>query len=160
MRAIIFLRCPLLPTGKHSIKDAVEGVCSTGLGQRFVLSGLTGSSKAYVLAKAFLSSKKSILIVLPDNEVAEEFAKDLEFFLKKEDVKFYPATELLPFERQETHPEIAAKRMDFLHSLAKIGRSFDSTQTVPPSTLRQAQGSGRTDSFDPFGKLRAGPLSQ
>src|SRR3990170_5341295 len=133
---------------KHSIKDAVEGIVSTGSGERFVLSGLTGSSKAYILAKSFLSSKKPFLVVLPDNEIAEEFAHDLEFFLKKENIRFYPATELLPFERQETHPEIAAKRMEFLHSLAIIGRSFDSTQTVPPSPLRQAQGSGRTDSFD------------
>jgi len=131
---------------KHSIKDAVEGIVSTGSGERFVLSGLTGSSKAYILAKSFLSSKKPFLVVLPDNEIAEEFAHDLEFFLKKENIRFYPATELLPFERQETHPEIAAKRMEFLHSLAIIGRSFDSTSFDPSSA--SGGGSGRTDSFD------------
>src|SRR3989304_1965691 len=115
----------LLQAEKHSIKDAVEGIVSTGSGERFVLSGLTGSSKAYILAKSFLSSKKPFLVVLPDNEIAEEFAHDLEFFLKKENIRFYPATELLPFERQETHPEIAAKRMEFLHSLAETNRSFN-----------------------------------
>src|SRR3972149_1399325 len=72
----------LLPIEKHSIKDAVEGIVSAGLGERFVLPGLTGSSKAYILAKSFLSTKKSFLVVLPDNEIAEEFAHDLEFFLK------------------------------------------------------------------------------
>ncbi|VAW34953.1 Transcription-repair coupling factor, partial [hydrothermal vent metagenome] len=52
------------------------------------------------------------------------FASDLNFFLGREKVFFYPSSELLPFERQTIHPEISAKRVLFLHNVAKADRPF------------------------------------
>ncbi|MBI5559690.1 MAG: transcription-repair coupling factor [Deltaproteobacteria bacterium] len=104
-------------------KKVAGGISSLQPGQRFVLSGLTGSSKAYFLAAALRSIKKPILAVLPDEEGAEGFASDLRFFLSGE-VFFYPSTELLPFEPQSPHPEISAKRIEFLHNLVCEEKPF------------------------------------
>ncbi len=108
-----------------NIKKASASIVSLGLGQQFVLSGLVGSSRAYFIAKTFLDSflkaKKSLLIVLRSQDEAEAMARDLNFFLGRGKVLFYPSSELLPFERQTIHPEISAKRVLFLHNICKAG---------------------------------------
>jgi transcription-repair coupling factor (superfamily II helicase) len=102
---------------KDPFKAAIGGITSLAPGERFVLSGLVGSSKAYLLSKAFLSSGKPFIAILPDQERAEGFSKDLRFFLNNEKVLFYPSPEILPFESQPPHPEIRAQRIAFLFKL-------------------------------------------
>jgi transcription-repair coupling factor (superfamily II helicase) len=100
------------------IDKAVEGVSSTKAGERCVLRGLFGSSKAYELSKTFKKSGKPILAVLPTEAKAREFSKDLEFFLgKSTPVLYYPTTEQIPFDFQPTHPDIIASRAEFLYNL-------------------------------------------
>jgi transcription-repair coupling factor (superfamily II helicase) len=105
------------PTSKDPFKAAMGGISRLAPGQRFVLSGLFGSSRAYLLTKTFLTKKKPILAVLPDQEGAEDFSRDLRFFLGNEKVLFYPSPEILPFESQPPHPEIRAARVEFLFKL-------------------------------------------
>lgn len=109
-----------------SLKGAIEGISSLkkgAEGDECVLHGLPGSSKAFLLSKVFLKSKRPILALLPSGELAEDFARDLRFFLNKEEVLYYPSTELLPFEAQTIDPDITGERISFLHSLAKAEKS-------------------------------------
>ncbi|MBI5598422.1 MAG: transcription-repair coupling factor [Deltaproteobacteria bacterium] len=112
------------PFNTDPFLKAIEAVSSLAKGRRFVLSGLFGSSsKAYLVSKVFCSAHRPILAVLPDEEAAEEFSNDLRFFLG-DAVLFYPSTELLPFEVQPLHPDIAAKRISFLHALLSPEKPF------------------------------------
>lgn len=91
-------------------------------GERCVLSGLLGSSKAFFIASLFnsqLSTPNSLLIISPAQEEAETLAKDINFFLREEAAIFYPPCEVLPFEPQSPHPDISASRTDILYNLAQ-----------------------------------------
>jgi len=107
------------PTKESPVKKASASIASLGLGQEFVLCGLVGSARAYLIADTFLRIKKSLVVVLHSQDEAERFAGDLNFFLGRENVLFYPSSELLPFEQQTIHPEISAKRVLFLHNIAE-----------------------------------------
>ncbi|MBI1912426.1 MAG: transcription-repair coupling factor [Deltaproteobacteria bacterium] len=103
----------------YSLKVASEHISALKPGSEFTLTGLFGSSKAYLLASAFNSLRKPILAILPDQESAEDFADDIKFFLKPEDVFLYPCPEVLPFEQQPAHQEIQSARMELLFNLLK-----------------------------------------
>ncbi|OGQ48415.1 MAG: transcription-repair coupling factor [Deltaproteobacteria bacterium RIFCSPLOWO2_02_44_9] len=91
-------------------------------GERCVLSGLLGSSKAFFIASLLRtpnSELRTILIVSPTQEEAETLAKDINFFLREEVTLFYPPCEVLPFEPQSPHPDISASRTDILYNIAQ-----------------------------------------
>lgn len=116
----------------NPFQKAVRGVSSLGPGERFVLCGLTGASKAWLLSRAFRSDRsRPFLVVLSDQERAESFAADLRFFLGTEEVLFYPSSELLPFEVQTIHPDISARRILFLHSILAAERPFVAVTAAP-----------------------------
>ncbi len=101
---------------EHSIKSAVFEASTLKPGQNLRLHGLHGSSKAFLLASAFKSLKRPLLVVLPAQEAAEDFTDDLKFFLPGQ-VYIYPSTELLPFEPHPAHQEIMASRVELLFRL-------------------------------------------
>src|SRR3989338_3855338 len=91
-------------------------------GERCVLSGLLGSSKAFFIAsllRTLNSELRTILIVSPTQEEAETLAKDINFFFGEEAAIFYPPCEVLPFEPQSPHPDISASRTDILYNIAQ-----------------------------------------
>ncbi|MCK4738515.1 MAG: transcription-repair coupling factor [Deltaproteobacteria bacterium] len=102
---------------KNPLLVAERGLSSLVRGQRCVLSGLVGSSRAYCLASLFRKSNKPFFVILPTADEAESFAKDLAFFIGKENVLYYPITELLPFETEEPHPDITGARLECLYTL-------------------------------------------
>ena len=108
---------------------ASASITALGSGEEFALGGLTGSARAYFIAKTFLrnfsKTNKNLLVVLRSQDEAEKMASDLNFFLGRSNVLFYPSSELLPFERQTIHPEISAKRVLFLHNIAQTTPSTD-----------------------------------
>ncbi|MBI5233002.1 MAG: transcription-repair coupling factor, partial [Deltaproteobacteria bacterium] len=94
-----------------------------GCGAKTLFYGLSGSSKAYVLASLYKTRKKPILAILPTDEEAEAFASELRFFLGNDHIQHFPSTETLPYDTQPIHPEIAALRLELLYKLA-AGRTF------------------------------------
>ncbi|MBI3754268.1 MAG: transcription-repair coupling factor [Deltaproteobacteria bacterium] len=100
------------------------------------LSGLLGSSKAFFIARLFQSQDpapasfkqgsnlKSFLIITPNQEEAEHFTKDINFFLGENAALLYPSWEILPFEAQSPHPDIVAARIDILYKLAHGHRNI------------------------------------
>src|SRR3990170_4485777 len=118
----------------YTFREAVKQAQGLGAGSQLNLTGLYGSSRAYLLAEAFRAMKKPVLAVLPGPEEAEAFAEDLRFFLGREEVLVYPSPEILPFELQPPHQDIQAQRMEvFFNLLAK--RPF--VVVTPASTLLQ-----------------------
>lgn len=101
----------------YSIKDALRDAFQLGPGARMSISGLYGSSRAYLLSAIFRELGKPLLAVTEGPESAEAFAGDLRFFLGSEDVLLYPAPEVLPFEPQPAHQDIQARRMEALFRL-------------------------------------------
>jgi len=118
----------------YQFREAVGLSQGLASGEELVLTGLYGSSRAYLLAEAFRSKRRSVLAVLPGPEEAEAFAEDLRFFLGGEDVLVYPAPEILPFELQSAHQDIQAQRMEVFFNLLS-GRPF--IAVAPASNLLQ-----------------------
>ena len=104
----------------YSIERAVFAVSGLEAGAGVTLSGLAGSAQAFFLASVFKAERRPLLAVLPTAEAAEGFCSDLKFFLGAEDVSFYPATEVLPFDTQPIHQEILASRTEFLFKLLDV----------------------------------------
>jgi transcription-repair coupling factor (superfamily II helicase) len=59
--------------------------------QNFYVHGISGSSKAFLIAYCFLKEKKLNCIVLPDKESASYFYDDLVNILGDKDVLFFPS---------------------------------------------------------------------
>ena len=124
---------------------ALGGISEVSPGDRCVLSSLYGSSSAFLLAKAYIGQSRSILVVLPTLEEAEEFKCDLDFFLGSGEAIFFPPTERLAFEESFTHPELMARRLEFLYKLTKKENFIAVTTTstliervIPKSALKSA----------------------
>ena len=84
----------------NTFHKALEAISTLKSGQRCVLSGLLGSSKAFFIASLLRtpnSELRTILIVSPTQEEAETLVKDINFFLREEVTLFYPPCEVLPF---------------------------------------------------------------
>ncbi len=124
----------------NTFLKALEAISTLKSGERCALSGLLGSSKAFFIASLFQSqgpvpasspikdfvdkfkqgsNLKSVLIIVPTQEEAENLAKDINFFLGRNIALFYPSWEILPFEAQSPHPDIIAARIDILYKLAQ-----------------------------------------
>jgi transcription-repair coupling factor (superfamily II helicase) len=91
---------------------------STGQSET-VISGLAGSSLAYLLTALARKSARPVLVISSGRERAEELMGDLEFF-GVNTVYHFPAWENLPYEPEEPHTEIAARQLDAYGALLRI----------------------------------------
>jgi transcription-repair coupling factor (superfamily II helicase) len=85
------------------------------------LTGLIGSSKAYILSHWREQIKGSLLIVVPHLRNAESLIEDLRFFQKETNgLSFlFPQWETLPYDDIPPHPEIIRERVNCLFSLLR-----------------------------------------
>src|SRR4030065_838998 len=85
------------------------------------LTGLKGSSKAYLLALWREKIRGLFLIVVPRLQDAESLLEDLRFFQKDEKIPslLFPPWETLPYDKIGPHPEIIQERVKCLFSLLK-----------------------------------------
>ena len=85
------------------------------------LTGLIGSSKAYVLSHWREKVKGALLIVVPHLRNAESLIEDLRFFQKETDASslLFPQWETLPYDDISPHPEIIRERVNCLYSLLR-----------------------------------------
>ncbi|MEE9542830.1 MAG: DEAD/DEAH box helicase, partial [Thermodesulfobacteriota bacterium] len=114
------------------LKGVLGGIQSLPPGEKCVFSSLYGSSSAFLLARSFIENPRPVIVILPTLEEAEEFAGDLNFFLKKGNALLLPPTERLAFEPSFTHPELMARRLEVLFRLSNC-ESFIAVTTA--STL-------------------------
>lgn len=85
------------------------------------LTGLKGSSKAYLLALWLEKTKGPFLIIVPHLQDAESLLGDFRFFQKDETIPslLFPPWETLPYDKIAPHPEIIRERVKCLFSLLK-----------------------------------------
>ena len=85
------------------------------------LTGLIGSSKAYILSHWREQIKGPLLIVVPHLRNAESLIEDLRFFQKETNGLFllFPQWETLPYDDIPPHPEIIRERVNCLFSLLR-----------------------------------------
>ena len=107
---------------ESSFQDALDTLKRLEKGDDLIVSGLKGSSIAYLFSSFFKNTKKPILIILPDPEVAEKICEDITFFVGDESkVLYYPPWEVLPYDKLSPYPEIVGKRLDVLVRLFQGG---------------------------------------
>ncbi|OGP71074.1 MAG: transcription-repair coupling factor [Deltaproteobacteria bacterium RBG_16_50_11] len=85
------------------------------------LTGLKGSSKAYLLSLWRERIRKPLLIIVPLPRDAEILLEDLRFFQNETDDSLYlfPPWETLPYDDIPPHPEIIRERVKALFSLLR-----------------------------------------
>jgi transcription-repair coupling factor (superfamily II helicase) len=81
--------------------------------QSIGLTGLKGSSKAYLLALWQEKITGPFLIIVPRLQDAESLLEDLHFFQKNEKIPslLFPPWETLPYDKIPPHPEIIQERI-------------------------------------------------
>ncbi|RPJ06655.1 MAG: hypothetical protein EHM36_06705, partial [Deltaproteobacteria bacterium] len=100
------------------------------------LTGLRGSSKAYVLSRWRERRKGAILVIVPDTERAEAFYDDLRFFQRNGEApsSLFPSWETLPYDGIPPHPEIVRERVK---SLFSVMRKAEAVVISPVRALMQ-----------------------
>ncbi len=89
--------------------------------RRIGLTGLAGSSKAYLLSHWRERVSRPLLIIVPHLRRAESLLEDLRFFQKEPGalLRLFPEWETLPYDEIPPHPEIVRERVQCLYSLLR-----------------------------------------
>ncbi|HOP03571.1 MAG TPA: transcription-repair coupling factor [Tenuifilaceae bacterium] len=106
-------------------KQEVELLCenlNTESLARIRLKGLAGSSRAFVVAAAFLRNGATSLIVMNDKEEAAFFYNDLAQFLESDKLFFFPSSYKRSVQYKQILPEATIQRTDVLNSLSSISK--------------------------------------
>lgn len=93
--------------------------------------GLSGSTRAYTLARLFRETRQSVLVIVPDKKQAKTLCSDLEFFLHDmpksgpdklwdSHIVEFPSYHILGFKGISFHCETAARRITTLYRLLNL----------------------------------------
>jgi transcription-repair coupling factor (superfamily II helicase) len=95
--------------------------------------GVTGSEKAYLIARIYDRHLRPIVVLAPTAKAAEEFLEDLKFFnpVGKSKIFHFPAYNILPYKSLAYHSETAANRIRILYQLLE--------RKVPPIVVTSIQ---------------------
>lgn len=85
--------------------------------QHISVKGSAGSSVSLFAAELFLAQQKTILFLLDDKENALYANTELEDILRKENVLYFPATHLEPYQIEKTQNANLVLRTEVLHKL-------------------------------------------
>jgi len=83
----------------------------------FRLEGLSGSMEALVIAALYRNMKKNFLILVNDKEEALYFMNDLQTFLPKKEILFFPASYKRPYQIEEIDNANVLMRAETLNAL-------------------------------------------
>ena len=76
------------------------------------LSGIHGAGLAFVLASQWRKQKQTVLIIVPTDKIAAALYNDLQVFLGKEQISYFPDLGTLPYEDISPSYFTLAKRID------------------------------------------------
>ncbi len=99
--------------------------------RRVECTGLSGASAAYMAARLFAGTGRSLVIIVPDEKAAERMMGDIRFFAE-DGLKIlnFPSYNVSPFQLLSYNSDIAAKRIDTLYRLLN-----DGTPTIVVATI-------------------------
>jgi transcription-repair coupling factor (superfamily II helicase) len=84
---------------------------------RYRLEGLSGSLDALVMAALYQNLKRNFLIIAKDKEEALYFMNDLQTFLPRKDILFFPASYKRPYQMEEIDNANVLMRAETLNEL-------------------------------------------
>ena len=95
-------------------------------------SGISGSERAYLVAKLYQQVKKTIVVILPAPGDAEKFLVDLQFFLQLDEnsLLMFPEYNIQPFKLLSYHNETASARMNVLYRMIQTDQPLIVVTTV------------------------------
>lgn len=85
--------------------------------QHISVKGFAGSSPSVFAAELFLTQKKTILFIIEDKEEALYITSEMEDLLGKENVLYFPATHLEPYQIEKTQNANLVLRTEVLNKL-------------------------------------------
>lgn len=108
---------------ENKIRDSYDWFESFVLerGKSIGLTGLGGSSKAFILSNLRKKVKGAFLIIVPHLNNAQALVEDIIFFDKDLDtsVLLFPQWESLPYDEISPHPDVLSKRVRSLYSILR-----------------------------------------
>ncbi|MGB6268115.1 MAG: transcription-repair coupling factor [Olleya sp.] len=81
------------------------------------LKGLVGSSLSYIITQTFKQTELPFLLIFNDKEEAAFYLNDLEQFINKKDVLFYPGSYRRPYQIEETDNANVLLRAEVLNRI-------------------------------------------
>ncbi|MBF8808653.1 MAG: transcription-repair coupling factor [Enterococcus lacertideformus] len=84
---------------------------------RQLLTGLAGSAKTLLFARAFKKTKKNLIVLIPNLYYANQLAEDLQHILPQEQIHSFPVDEVLSAEMAFSSPEARRERVSTLNAL-------------------------------------------
>ena len=103
---------------------------------RLGVAGLSGSSKAIVVAKVFQKTPVTHIVVIPEKEDAAYFYNDLVSLAGEESVFFFPSTYKRSVQYEQTEPANIVLRTEVLNQLAS-GKRKGIIVTYPESVMEK-----------------------
>jgi len=89
---------------------------------RLTLTGLTGSSPAFLLTRLLAETKGVYLAVAADGDGAEELCRELRFYADRpEEILLFPAWDCALLENASPHPDVTGERLSTLFRLLDKG---------------------------------------
>jgi transcription-repair coupling factor (superfamily II helicase) len=118
----------LQPLLEHaSVRAAVAALSEPAVGQPLAVSGLTPAAKALVVAVLAHQVKQPVVVLVNDNEAAQNYRQTTATFLEwlkpgtGGSVQILPALDCSPYDGRSPHAEIQEQRAVALWSLARGG---------------------------------------
>jgi transcription-repair coupling factor (superfamily II helicase) len=95
-------------------------------------TGVSGSERAYLVAKLYKQLGESVIVILPTSGDAEKFLEDLQFFIQMDETNLlmFPSYNLQPFKLLSYHNETAAMRMNVLYRMTQTDQPMIVITTV------------------------------
>jgi len=121
---------------KHSSILSLAGSIENQKFQRLGLTGLSGSLKALILARIFLKTSLTHLVILPEKEDAAYFYNDLVAMTGDDSVFFFPSTFKRSVQYEQTEPANIVLRTEVLNHLAS-GKKKGIIVTYPESVMEK-----------------------
>ncbi|MBG0861103.1 MAG: DEAD/DEAH box helicase, partial [Bacteroidales bacterium] len=120
----------------HPVLSGLTEAVSSSAPERLSVTGLAGSSRAIVLAKIFLSTSFTHVVVLPEKEDAAYFYNDLVSLTGDESVFFFPSTYKRSVQYEQTEPANIVLRTEVLNHLAS-GKRKGIVVTYPEAVMEK-----------------------
>jgi transcription-repair coupling factor (superfamily II helicase) len=120
----------------HPNREGLIGAFNNSDIRRIGLDGLTGSSKAIIIAGVFLKTQNTHLVIIPEKEDAAYFYNDLVSMVGDDTVFFFPSTYKRSVQYGQTEPANIVLRTEVLNHLA-TGKRKSILVSYPESVMEK-----------------------
>jgi transcription-repair coupling factor (superfamily II helicase) len=120
----------------HPVLSALSEAIKSGTATRINADGLSGSSKAIAIAKVFLRTPLTHIIVVPEKEDAAYMYNDLVSLAGDDSVFFFPSTYKRSVQYEQTEPANIVLRTEVLNFLSS-GKRKGIIVTYPESLMEK-----------------------